>query len=1207
MNLTQSDSAHIPTGRSGQIGPYRVVTSLGVGGMAEVLKVQDNLTGQYRALKIHFSPTHDENILLRYRREQRALARCEHPNVVRAFEYGVHEGRPYMVMEFVEGVPLTRFLEERDLSPGRERDKMACLLGLQLASALDHIHGRHLVHCDLKPENILVTRDEIVKLVDFGIALDLGQAGGMGEGELVGTYAYCSPEQVSGTPLDHRSDLYSFGVVLYLLLTGKLPFIAENAIGFIFRHTSAPPEPPEQYYPDIAPELRALLFSLLEKRTVDRPQSGRDVEQALRAFVEARMREDALPTRHFLPERERDQTSNLRLFEPAFVGRRTEKAQLEGAISLLQAGASGLVLLSGEVGIGKSRLLDEALAEARARGLTLYQGRCLPESDRPYQDLQELVEVIAGSLSTSDILRIQAELEPHLPYLARAFPSTRRLLAAGLPPVAEADPRIELERIREGLQTFLRVVLTGPAILALKDLQWADHATLSLLGALSLEGAGEEQAPILWIGSVAGDELADEHPIQHWLRAPMPLVEVIQVSPLDQEEVDALLYSMLDGHLATPHLSTELRAATRGNPLFIIEMVKELVESRQLRQKRDDGSSTWVLESASPAGPVIPGSIREALAGRLSRLSVPASRLMEYAAVLGRPFSYEWIRMISGLAEDTLLDVIDELLAKRVWVERKGRAHSMFSVHHPVMGENVLERIEPLKRTQLHRLVAEAWMQVHGAEDPASVGLLATHLFQGGRYDVAASFLLRAAEGRLALGLYQSALRLLEQGSECCRQVPTLEPRLKGLIHLRLGAVLLYLGQAEKTIGALRVAFHEAQAQGHLEIQGQAVFQLARLASRQGDYVTSVRQFADAMRMQRECQDQVGMLRSLQGLAVGFWFLGDLGRSRKLFEESLVGARKLGDLVLIAQGLNGQGLAFLLEGRFADAIRSFGEAADVSRAGGRDIFYLLCQLNEADALRQTGQLGAARALVSSLGPQLERLLDKELLASAANLRAAIALELRELEVVEKELVLCGELLQSAPQHYTRAYRQLLVGQLELSRGRPVEAQLGISEAMTLAEGRQYRELLTRCLRYMALSLIQSGSTSEGIALLHRAQAEAERLHNHFGAAEARLFLAEALLVTGARTEALAQLEQILPELTRMDLRLHRIRAHTLWARILQEEKDLAKAAAVLEPAVHLVREIRSLLSPEERQSFDTRPELRGLGLLWRSLSSGAAG
>lgn len=1206
MDPSQSDSARIPTGRSGQIGPYRVVTSLGVGGMAEVLKVQDNLTGQYRALKIHFSPTHDENVLLRYRREQRAVARCEHPNVVKAFEYGVHEGRPFVVMEYVEGVPLTRFLEERDLGPGRERDRMACLLGLQLASALDHIHGRHLVHCDLKPENILVTRDEIVKLVDFGIALDLGQAGGMGEGELVGTYAYCSPEQVSGTPLDHRSDLYSFGVVLYLLLTGKLPFVAENAIGFIFRHSSAPPEPPEQYYPDIAPELRTLLLSLLEKRPVDRPQSGRDVEQALRAFVEARMRQDALPARSLLPERNPDNTSNLRLFEPAFIGRRTEKAQLEGAISLLQAGASGLVLLTGGIGIGKSRLLDEALAEARARGLTVHQGRCLPESDRPYQDLQELVEVIVASLSTSDILRIQVQLEPHLPYLARAFPATRRLLASGLPPVVEADPRIELDRIREGLQTLLRLVITGPSLLALKDLQWADHATLSLLGALSLEAQAEDQAAILWVGSVAVDELADEHPIQHWLRAPLPGVEVIPVSPLDQEDVNALLHSMLDGHLATPNLGLELRETTRGNPLFIVEMVKELVESGQLKQSRSEGGIEWRLEAAAPHGPLIPVSIREALAGRLSRLSVAASRLIEYAAVLGRPFSYEWIRVISGLAEDTLLDVLDELLAKRVWVERKGRSHSMFSIHHPVMAENVLERIEPARRTQLHRLVAEAWMQVHGAEDPASVGLLATHLFHGGRYDVAASFLLRAAEGRLALGLYQSALRLLEQGAECCRQVSSLEVRLRVLIHLRLGAVQLYLGQAEKTIGALRVAYQEAQAHGLLELQGQSVFQLARLASRQGDYVTSVRQFADAMRMQREGQDHIGMLRSLQGLAVGFWFLGDLGRSRKLFEESLVGARRLGDLVLIAQGLNGLGLAFMLEGRFGEAIKSFSEAADVSRAGGRDIFYLLCQLNEADVLRQTGQLGAARALILSLAPQLERLLDKELLATAANLRAQIALELRELEGVEKELVLCGELLQSAPQHYTRAVRQLLVGMLELGRGRPVEAQLGISEAMTLAEGRQYRELLARCLRYMAQSLIQSGSTGEGITLLRRAQSESERLHNAAGAAEARLFLAEALLVTGQRTEALQQLEAVLPELIRMDMRLHLIRARVLWARILQEEQDGASAARVLEPAVHLVREIRSLLSPEERLSFDLRPELRGLGLLWRSLSGAPA-
>lgn len=1214
-----------PMGRSGQIGHYRVVTTIGVGGMAEVLKVQDTRTGQYRAIKIHFSPTEDESVLLRYRREQRALARCDHPNVVKAFEYGVHEGRPFLVMEFVQGVPLTQFLEERDLTPGTERDKMACLLGIQIASALDHIHTRHLVHCDLKPDNILVTSDEIVKLVDFGITLDLGQEGVSDGDELVGTYAFCSPEQVSGTPLDHRSDLYSLGVVLYLLITGKLPFVAENAIGYIFRHTSAPPDSPDLYYPHIPAAIKSLLLHLLEKRPLDRPQSGRDVEQALKSYVEGLLKEQQRARLNEL-EAERSQSLEVRLFEPAFVGRSWEKRQLDGSLSLLQAGSSGLALLLGEVGIGKSRLMDEALAEARSRGMTVYLARCLPEADRPYQDIQELMEVIVATLTTADILRIQNELAPHLPFLARAFPATSRLLPSGLPPVPDADPRIELERVKDALRAFLDAVLKGPTVLALKDLQWADHTTLSLLGALSLEPRAENVAPALWMGSVATDELSEEHPLQLWIHQPPQALEMLTVLPLDENEVADLVRSMLGGRLELGRLSPELQRVTRGNPLFIIETVKELAEAGALEQcQYEDGSKGWRLPGAQPmvgddeeefsddeladealelsSLPILIKPIQETLADRLNRLSEDARRLLEYMAILARPFSYEWLRAISDLPEETVLDVIDELLTRRVVVERKGRIASMFSFSHPAVAEVVAERIAEKRRPDLHLRVASTWLQVHGADDPGTVGLLSTHFYQGGAYLQAAPYLLHAAEGRLQLGLYQAAARLLELANDCCQQAPELDPRIKVFIHLRMGLVLLYLGETDRTIAALRQAYQEAQAMGQLELQGQAVALLARLASRQGDYVTSCRQFAEALRIQRDCQDSVGMLRSLQGLAAGLWFLGDLGRARKLFEESVSSARRLGDIALLSHGINGLGMVAQHEGRFTEAHKLFSEAAAFSREGARDIFYLLCQLNEADTLRQMGYLGQARSHLNSLTSQLQRHGDREVMATAHNLRAAIAMDLRELDVAEKELVRAGEQLAAAPQHYTRAVRQLLVGELELYRGHPVEAQLGLSEALTLAEGRQYRELLTRALRFLAMALVQSGNPQEGLPLLRRAVSECERIHSRPGAAEARMFLAEALCVQGERGEAQGLLDQIIPELQSMDMRLVLVRALVLRARLAVDGGQPAAASGLLEQALGLTREVRSWLSQSERASFDSRPEIRALGVLWRNLAN----
>jgi predicted ATPase len=662
----------------------------------------------------------------RFLREAELGGKVVHENVVRTFDVdATHlEGRVahYLVMEYVEGRTIRALLRELDRVP----EELCRHIGRAVSRALRAIHDAGVVHRDLKPENLLITKDHEVKVMDLGVArlqdqsMKISQAGGF-----IGSVLYAAPEQFRSEEPDFRADLYALGLILYELSTGKLPGQADDFAAVMQARLGQEPRPVSELNPQLSPFFEEVVKALLTREPDDRLVN---VQATLEQGEEGDWwRERAKSIR----ETTRRPLRRIRIpRETALYGRDDDLSVLQELYEKAKSGDGQVVLLEGEAGIGKTRLVDEFVGRLRQEGedLNFLFGSYPPGG----------AATAAGAFSTAyrehfGEEAIEETLEDYLTVSPLLIPAFSALLRGDAPPTGAEQLN------KDSLQTVFvhatrKLAAERPTVVLIDDLHYAPEEGRGVFAALALAVADHR---VLLVGThrrgVADDWLASVERPHHATRR-----ELMRLGPKD---LGRLLVDAFQSERLAEELSLKIATRSDGNPFFVFEIIRGLREGRFITRKED---GTWVRSQV--IGRIeIPSSVLDLIQARIADLDSQERNLLDIASCCGFEFDPILVGEALGLQRIPLLQSLGVIEMRHRLVRSAGLRY-VFD-HHQIR-QALYEGLSELLRREYHAALGETLEKLDGSPDKDPKDLagakaveLCDHLLRGDRGDKALRYL----------------------------------------------------------------------------------------------------------------------------------------------------------------------------------------------------------------------------------------------------------------------------------------------------------------------------------------------------------------------------------------------------------------------------------------------------------------------------------
>ncbi|MDO8671439.1 MAG: protein kinase [Dehalococcoidia bacterium] len=776
---------------------YRLDTRLGEGTMGVVYKAFDLAEQRVVAIKIADLTTHPE-AAARFQHEARTMLGLSHPHIVAVYDAGQDDGVHYMVMEYLDGRSFGEML------PLAIPDAVG--FAIQIGSALEYAHRQGIIHRDIKPANLMIIptggglSGPLVKVLDFGLARRLHDQFELNEsGSLVGTAAYISPEQALGQRIDVRSDLYSLGVVLFEMLTGQSPFPGDNFVSVIYQHINESPPSPRRINPGIPISLEQVVLRLLRKDPAERFNSAGSLISSLRAvFVELA----ALAASGIAPVPGFEGPAVA--MGPPLIGREHEFRVLTDVVRRVRDGASRFVLIAGEQGIGKTRLAQEAIALARLNRFQVASAICYQqEGGFPYQPFIDSIRNYVTRLSWQDVEVLRRATESCRGELLSLVPELARIYRkSAYPSRPTAGPEQDKELFFEAISQFIAgASQMSPLILFIDDLQWADAASVKLLEYIARRN---KNCPILVMAAYRPSE-SSQH-LLDFLNAPSDerLHRLVNLDQLSPEQSSRLIEALLGVDPISPEVPRRVYAETEGNPFFIVETIRHLVEEGFLA--KTDGE--WQVTTARDLQ--LSASVLEVVERRLAHLPNKMREALSIGAVIGRAFSLSLLRETAPSLDTDLSETIARGLASGLIKERSQRVGGIFDFSHSLIREVLYSSLSADRRRFLHERVAETIERLDDPNFGPALGELAYHFSHGTNQEKAIRYNHLAGQQAASVYASEEAFNYWSTARDLVRQQGHSDHVLD--ILEGLGQMSVILGRFQVAVDAYRQAIQKAES-----------------------------------------------------------------------------------------------------------------------------------------------------------------------------------------------------------------------------------------------------------------------------------------------------------------------------------------------------------------------------------------------------------
>ena len=663
-------------------------------------------------------PSPDE--LSRYRREYEILNSLRDlPGIINVYDLVPSQHSLLLVEEDCGDRPLTQTIKSSEFDAAHYLE-----IAVKLAHVLGELHQRGIIHKDVNPANILWCKERReLKLIDFSISSLLSQEyhDFQSPGQLEGTYAYLSPEQTGrvNRPLDYRSDLYSFGITLYQMFTGALPFSGDQGIEFVHAHIALQAAPPHEVNDAVPVAVSRIIMKLISKMADDRYQSAWGAKHDLQCCLRQLQETDCIETFEL---GQQDHSPILRIPQRLY-GRESEIDSIIAAFDRVGQGRAELVLVSGYSGTGKSALVHEVhkpLTEKRG----LYVAGKFDQYQRgvPFYAWRQAIEEFAFLLLKEDetsIGRWRSKILSGLGNVGKVitdFAPSLELVIGEQPAVPELSGEQALNRFNYAFQAFIKAVSTKdhPLVIFIDDWQWADAASINLLKLLMGE---TDNHYLMIICAWRDNEVDGAHPfsvVLNEIEQSSAVVSAIKLGNLKPPHVRDFICDALNCPVAVDELVELVYDKTRGNAFFLIQFLKNLYQDSLLHF--DSARRRWHWELSEIQSRNITANVVELMAMAIGRLEPATREALQFAACIGNRFELGILSLIlkkpacatAGMLESALREGVIRPLGGNYQLAsyREDAAGVAYQFIHDQVQQAAYSLIEPQNRTQAHMEIA---------------------------------------------------------------------------------------------------------------------------------------------------------------------------------------------------------------------------------------------------------------------------------------------------------------------------------------------------------------------------------------------------------------------------------------------------------------------------------------------------------------------